>query len=358
MPIELVRNDITKMNCDAIVNAANSSLLGGGGVDGAIHRAAGRELYAECRLLGGCKTGEAKLTKGYKLPCKYIIHTVGPVWRGGENGEHEKLVSCYRNSLELAVEHECESVAFPLISSGIYGYPKEEALRVAVDTCAEFLAENESEMTVYIVIFDKNSLNIGESLFSDIKSFIDENYVEEAQKRDVRSSVRLESEPRENKFFKTKKLKATFEKLESEEFFDASEAIAAAPAMSVSPQMNSLEEALNNLDESFSEMLLRLIDERGLTDPQVYKKANIDRKLFSKIRGDKNYRPKKTTAVAFAVALELGLPETRELLGAAGFALSRSSKFDVIIEYFITNKSYDIYEINEALFTFDQVLLG
>lgn len=357
MPVELVRNDITKMKVDAIVNAANSSLLGGGGVDGAIHRAAGRELLDECRLLGGCKTGEAKLTKGYKLPCKYIIHTVGPVWRGGENGEHEKLVSCYRNSLKLAAEHDCESVAFPLISSGIYGYPKAEALRTAVDTCAEFLAENGSAMTVYIVIFDKKSLNIGESLFSDIKSFIDENYVEEAQKRDVRRSVRLESEPRENKFFKSKKLKAAFEKTDREESFDESEAFLAAPAMSVSPQM-SLEEALNNLDESFSEMLLRLIDERGLTDPQVYKKANIDRKLFSKIRSDKNYRPKKTTVVAFAVALELGLSETRELLGAAGFALSRSSKFDVIIEYFITNKSYDIYEINEALFTFDQVLLG
>lgn len=350
MPIELVRNDITKMDCDAIVNAANSSLLGGGGVDGAIHRAAGHELLAECRLLGGCKTGEAKLTKGYKLPCKYIIHTVGPVWRGGENGEREKLVSCYRNSLKLAAEHDCESVAFPLISSGIYGYPKAEALRVAVDTCAEFLAENESAMTVYIVIFDKDSFNIGESLFSNIKSFIDENYVGEMKKRDVRRSVRLKNEPME------------IESVESDEaLYDLSDSVCAAPAAAVSKKLaapKSLEEALNNLDESFSEMLLRLIDERGLTDPQVYKKANIDRKLFSKIRGDKNYRPKKTTAVAFAVALELGLPETRELLGAAGYALSRSSKFDVIIEYFITNSSYDIYEINEALFAFDQVLLG
>lgn len=348
MPIELVRNDITKMNCDAIVNAANSSLLGGGGVDGAIHRAAGRELLDECRLLGGCKTGESKITKGYKLPCKYVIHTVGPVWRGGNNGEREKLISCYRNSLRLAAEHGCESVAFPLISAGIYGYPKAEALRVAVDTCAEFLAENESAMTVYIVIFDKDAFNIGEALFSNIKSFIDENYVGEMKKRDVRRSVRLINEPAE---------------IESDEMlFDLNDAVCAAPEVSFSVNKleapKSLEEALNDLDESFSEMLLRLIDERGLTDPQVYKKANIDRKLFSKIRGDKNYRPKKTTAVAFAVALELGLPETRELLGAAGYALSRSSKFDVIIEYFITNGSYDIYEINEALFAFDQVLLG
>ncbi len=335
MPIEFVRNDITKMECDAIVNAANSSLLGGGGVDGAIHRAAGRGLLKECRLLGGCETGEAKITKGYKLPCKYIIHTVGPVWRGGGNGEREKLVSCYRNSLGLAAEYGCESVAFPLISSGIYGYPKAEALRVAVDTCSEFLAEHESAMTVYIVIFDKDAFNIGEALFSNIRSFIDENYVGEMKKLDAPRSMRLMQEPTA----------------------ELDECVCAAPSMPISKKP-SLEEALNALDESFSEMLLRMIDERGLTDPQVYKKANIDRKLFSKIRGDKNYRPKKQTAVAFAIALELDLSETRELLGAAGFALSHSSKFDVIIEYFITNGQYDIYEINEALFAFDQMLLN
>lgn len=343
MPIELVRNDITKMNCDAIVNAANSSLLGGGGVDGAIHRAAGRELLEECRMLGGCKTGEAKITKGYKLPCKYIIHTVGPVWRGGESGEREKLISCYRNSLKLAAEHSCESVAFPLISSGIYGYPKAEALRAAVDTCAEFLAVNGSGMTVYIVIFDKDSFDIGGSLFSNIQSFIDENYVGEMRKLDAPRSKRLMSEPVED--------------------FELDECVCAAPAASFAGNKRaaeklSLEDALNALDESFSEMLLRMIDERGLTDPQVYKKANIDRKLFSKIRGDKNYRPKKQTAIAFAIALELDLAETRGLLEAAGFALSRSSKFDVIIEYFISNGQYDVYEINEALFAFDQILLG
>lgn len=335
MPIEFVRNDITKMKCDAIVNAANSSLLGGGGVDGAIHRAAGRELLDECRLLGGCKTGEAKITKGYKLSCKYIIHTVGPVWRGGGNGERELLVSCYRNSLRLAAERGCESVAFPLISSGIYGYPKAEALRVAVDTAAEFLAEN--EMTVYIVIFDKDAFNIGAEMFSNIRSFIDEHYVEERTKREASRSMRLFNEESDLLLYRS-----------------AAPAAAAAPALKAS----SLEDALNDLDESFSEMLLRMIDERGLADPQVYKKANIDRKLFSKIRGDKNYRPKKQTAVAFAIALELGLSETRELLGAAGYALSHSSKFDVIIEYFITNGKYNIFEINEALFAFDQSLLG
>lgn len=329
MPIEIVRNDITKMRVDAIVNAANSSLLGRGGVDGAIHRAAGPELLDECRLLGGCKTGQAKITKGYKLPCRYVIHTVGPVWRDGESGERELLISCYRNSLELAGKNGCETVAFPLISSGIFGYPKDKALRVAVDTIAEFLTEN--EMTVYVVIYDKDTFTIGNKLFSDIKEFIDENYVED-QKRFNKRSRMLSA-----------KLAETFD--ESDECFAAAAAA-------------SLEEALGQLDESFSECLLRKIDEKSLKDPVVYKKANIDRKLFSKIRGDKHYHPKKQTAVAFAVALELSLDETRELLEKAGYALSHSSKFDIIIEYFISKGSYNIFEINEALFAFDQVLLG
>ena len=333
MPLQIVRNDITKMEVDAIVNAANSSLLGGGGVDGCIHRAAGPELLAECKTLGGCETGSAKITKGYRLPCKYVIHAVGPRWRDGKHGEREKLISCYRTSLAFAKEHGCETVAFPLISSGIYGYPKDQALKVAIDTISDFLLEN--DMTVYIVIFDRKAYQIGEKLFSDIAAYIDDNYVYEhtdSRSEQSRRMQMLSDEPEEETF--------------------------GAPLAPMAASAKTLDDALSQIDESFSEMLLRKIDEKGMTDARCYKKANIDRKLFSKIRSDKLYKPSKPTALAFAIALELPLDETKELLMKAGFALSHSNKVDIIIEYFIEHGNYNIFEINEALFAFDQSLLG
>lgn len=333
MPLQIVRNDITRMKVDAIVNAANASLLGGGGVDGCIHRAAGPGLLAECRTLGGCRTGDAKITGGYALPCRYVIHTVGPVWRGGTHGERELLASCYRTSLELAAAHDCETVAFPLISSGVYGYPKVQALQVAVDTIRDFLADR--EMTVYMVLFDRDSTTIGQQLFTDLRSYIDDRY------EDVYATSYAEH---------TRHLQALLE-----DMAQAAPSIDAPPCAAMSA---SLEEALDGLDESFSQMLLRKIDEKGMTDVQCYKKANISRKLFSKIRSHKLYRPSKATALAFAIALELPLQETRELLMKAGFALSRSSKADIIVEYFIEHGNYDIFAINEALFAFDQNLLG
>lgn len=327
MPLIIVRNDITKMSVDAIVNAAKESLLGGG-VDGCIHRAAGPELLQECRTLGGCRTGEAKITGAYRLPCRYIIHTVGPVWNGGTCGEREQLASCYRASLALAKEHGCETVAFPLISSGVFGYPKDQALRVAVDAISEFLAEN--DMTVYIVIFDRAAYQIGNKLFADIAAYIDDHYV------DAHTDSRRERMRRMG-IVESRMLTA---------YEDAPMAV------------GGLDEALAHLDAGFSEMLLKLIDRSGKKDAEVYKKANVDRKLFSKIRNNPDYKPSKPTAVAFAIALELSLPETRDLIARAGYALSPSSKFDVIIEYFIMQRDYDIFRINEALFAFDQSLLG
>ena len=349
MPLHIVRNDITKMKVDAIVNAANTSLLGGGGVDGCIHRAAGPELLAECKTLGGCETGSAKITGAGRLPCKYVIHAVGPRWLGGKRGERDQLISCYRTSLALAKDKECETVAFPLISSGIYGYPKDQALRIAIDTISEFLVEN--EMTVYIVIFDKKAYQISEKLFADIAEYIDDNYVDE-HTDDYSERLR-----RMNAFREIEPI------IEADNCEEADEALGmivlpTAPMVVAATKAMSLDDALKQIDESFSEMLLRKIDESGMTDAECYKKANIDRKLFSKIRSDKLYKPSKPTAIAFAIALELSLDETKDMLMKAGFALSHSNKFDIIIEYFIENGNYNVFEINEALFAFDQSLLG
>lgn len=336
MPLIIIRNDITKVQADAIVNAANSSLLGGGGVDGAIHRAAGPELLEECRALYGCETGQAKITKGYKLPAKYIIHTVGPVWNGGKSNEEKLLSDCYKNSLALAKEHKSESIAFPLISSGAFGYPKDKALKTAISVIGDFLLNN--EMTVFLVVYDKAAFVLSEKLFSSISQYIDDKYIEEHPSN------------RRDRYEEMYNLKESY--IETPKLFSAEVYVP------VKKRKRKLEDVVKNIEETFSQMLLRLIDEKGMTDAETYKKANIDRKLFSKIRSDINYKPSKPTAIAFAIALKLNLDETKDLLLKSGFALSHSSKFDIIIEYFIEDGNYNIFEINEALYAFEQNSLG
>ena len=336
MPLEIIRNDITKVHAEAIVNAANSSLLGGGGVDGAIHRAAGPELLAECRALGGCEPGQAKLTKGYKLPAKYVIHTVGPVWQGGKSNEEKLLSACYKNSLALAKEYHLESIAFPLISSGAFGYPRDKALQTAISVIGEFLLSN--DMTVYLVVFDKASFMLSEKLFSSITQYIDDKYIEEG-KFERRYSFSQKRRTSESDLSESKCLSMMDMSIEEK------------------PKRN-LADLVKQIDETFSQMLIRLIDEKGMTDAETYKKANIDRKLFSKIRNDVDYKPSKSTVIAFSIALNLNLDETKDLLLRAGFALSHSSKFDIIIQYFIEHGNYNIFELNEALFAFGQNLLG
>lgn len=337
MPFTIIRQDITKMNVDAIVNAANTELKMGGGVCGAIFKAAGaHELQAACDRLAPIRTGEAVLTPGFALPAKYIIHTAGPVYNPNNAKQCEKLLrSAYTNSLQLAIRNECESIAFPLISSGIYGYPKDEALQVATSAIHDFLAEH--ELDVYLAVFDKASFVISEKLLGEVASYIDEHYVKE---HEVKRRFEFEG--------------TVTEKLEDLNYMTPMEQMEHYTTAPV----RSLDDLIDNLDEPFSATLLRLIDAKGKNDVEVYKRANLDRKLFSKIRTGKGYMPSKRTAIALAIALELTLEETDDLLRRAGYALSHSQKFDVIVEYFIINGKYDIFQINEVLFKYDLPLLG
>ena len=332
MPFNIVRNDITKMETEAIANAANSRLLMGGGVCGAIFNAAGAEkMQAACDKIGFCGLGEAVITKGFNLKAKYVIHTVGPIYRAGNNVQEKQLYSAYESSLNLAKSKGIGSIAFPLISSGIFGYPKAEAITIARQAIKEFLLEN--DMDIYLVVYDKDAFEISKGLFDKIKSYITEKMVllQNSERRiDLSSSSVVQS---------------------------AYEVDARMLKMNKNKASRSLDNLLKNLDETFSQMLLRLIDERNLKDSEVYKKANIDRKLFSKIRNDKNYRPKKSTVLSLAIALGLSPDETKDILRKAGFALSPSSRADVIVEYFIENENYDIFQINEALFAFGEPLL-
>ena len=330
MPLQIIRNDITTMHVDAIVNAANVRLAQGGGVCGAIFAAAGADmLTAECASIGRCSVGEAVLTNGYALPAKHIIHVVGPVWQDGKHGEETLLRASYRNSLELAKSHNLESIAFPLISSGTFGYPKDQALSVAIAEIGSFLMKN--NMDVYLVVYSTESFQLSKKLFHSISTFIDDNYVTSHWIKSGRADDEREWSLRS--VMSTRPMPSAH--------FNA-----------------SLDQAVNRVTETFTEMLLRLIDSKQYQDPEVYQRANIDRKLFSKIRCNPQYKPSKNTALALAVALRLNLDQTKDLLARAGYAFSPASKFDLIVEYFIRHENYNIYEINEALFTFDESLLG
>ena len=339
MPLEIVRNDITKMQVDAIVNTANPRPIVGGGVDRAIHKVAGTELLDARKKIGDIATGKAAITSAFNLHARFVIHTVGPVWQDGEHGERELLSNCYANSLQLAAENGCGSIAFPLISAGVFGCPSEVAIAVATQAIREFLTDH--DMDVYLVVFDHKAFKISISLFDDVQSFIDERYIEELLDEEYRGDYR---DRRRN--------------FETAGQPPAEDAYIDIPMWMSKPKERSLEDLLKEVDDTFSEALLRLIDAKGKTDPEVYKKANVDRKLFSKIRNNPAYKPSKSTALAFAVALELNLDETKDFIGRAGYALSHSSKTDIIVEYFIQRSEFDIITINETLFAFEQPLLG
>ena len=340
MPIKIIRQDITKIKCDAIVNPTDPYYSHCGGVDTAIHEAAGEALYCACMEQGKLEVGKSVITPAFSLPCKYVIHTVGPRYKDGEQGEEVLLRSCYRESLKIGAANKCKSIAFPLIASGTFGCPKDKVLKIAVDEISNFLFDN--EMLVYIVVYDKTSYSISEKLFADIVDYIDDNYNTEGWLNPSCSTISKSMVMPSMPVGRRRKSDADFEICESKAMLSE----------------EGLDDILKKLDESFSQMLLRKIDEKGMTDAECYKKANVDRKLFSKIRSNVNYKPSKTTVIAFAIALELSLEETEDMLRKAGFALSHSNKFDVIIEYFITHGNYNIFEINEVLYQFDQSTLG
>lgn len=350
MPLLLVRNDITQMQVDAIVNPTNPRMKPGGGVDAAIHQAAGPELKAACKIMRPLKVGHAVVTEGYHLPCKYVIHTVGPRWYNGQRKEEAILRQCYRESLQLAQRYDVQSIAFPLIAAGTRGFPRELVMPIAIEEIRSFLES--WDMTVFLVVYDSKSYALSRKHFPEVQAFIDEAYVES---HPVMKNRRFIVEDCSSIDFGAPMPSAPISApIKSSHRKSAPQPRQANPALEATLDLSDL---IANLDESFSQMVLRKIDEKGMTDAQCYKKANLDRKLFSKIRNP-GYKPSKPTALALAVALELSLSETKDLLMKAGFALSRSSVFDVIIEYCISNRIYDIMKINEILFSFDQSLLG
>lgn len=379
MPFQIVRNDITKMHVDAIVNTANPLPGYGPGIDTAVYEAAGKEELLKERLkIGNIDRGTSVITDGYNLPAKYIIHTVGTSWKGGDSGEEEVVRQSYRSVFKLAVDYEVESLAIPLLASGSYGFPKGIALRIALSEIESFMADHDKE--IYLVVFDEKSFNLSSELYGDIDAYINDNYVEEKKKEEYPEECESRysrtytapsmsmagstfhgigaglSEAISNKRAKSKrsvKAKAHTD----EELYEAS--ICEDAICDVSPEeKRSLEDVVKNLDKTFMELVFSFADEKGMTDVEVQKKANLDRKAFSKLKCGTTKNPSKGTALALAVALELSLDDTKDLLSRAGLALSPCSKQDVIVQYFIEREAYDIYEINVALFEHGEQLLG
>jgi O-acetyl-ADP-ribose deacetylase (regulator of RNase III) len=352
MPFEIVRNDITKMSVDAIVNTANPRPVIGLGTDSMIHEAAGPSLLVARQAIGRIDVGCAAITPAFALQAKYVIHTVGPVWDGGSYGEEESLRNCYDNSLKLAVENKCKSIAFPLISTGNYGFPKDKALQIAISAFSTFLLEH--EMQIYLVVFDRTSFKLSEKLFQSVASYIDENYVDECEVASYGVRENIRSYRRHRREMEICESSAVLEEIPT---VGAVEELRPCAPMTASKAM-SLEDMLKQTDAGFTETLLNLIDKTGKKDSEIYKKANISKQHFSKIRNNPNYKPTKPTALALALALELSLEDTKDLIGRAGYALTNSSKFDLIIRYYIEQGNYNVVEINIALYEFDQALLG
>lgn len=371
MPFQIIRNDITKVKADAIVNTANPLPRIGKGTDSAVYAAAGeKELLREREKIGAIAPGEAVCTDAFALPAKYIIHTVGPAWTDGKHGEFEILRSCYRKSLRLADQLGCKSIAFPLIATGVYGFPKDRALETALSAIREYLED--SELDVTLVVFDRNSYQMASGLTERIEAYIHENYVSAQTEEEYGGPAEALHDSRRRRERREREL--CYGNAYPAELSDSAESSLApmaepaewgyeeepaeAPvqrARAAAPKKKaSLEEIVSHLGESFQARLFRMIDERGMSDPEVYKRANVDRKNFSKIRCRKNYTPQKRTIVALAIAMRLNLDDTRDLLASAGMLLTNNDKTDLIVTFCIENGIYDIFEVNALLFRFDE----
>ena len=348
MPFKIVRNDIVKMNTEAIVNTANSNPSVGAGCDSAVYKAAGRNKLLSYRQerVGSVPEGDVFITPGFDLPVKYIIHAVSPMYMGGDNGEEEKLRSCYRKSLELAKDNNIKSIAFPLIATGGYGYPKEEGMRIAVDEINAFLLND--EMDIYLAVFDTVSTELGEKIYPDLEAYIDRNYVDVARDEEYgvnfiasARSAEPEYEAVESQVFgylapsKDERVKASSVEEDYDGFIEEHE--------------SKLEERIKHVSDTFSEYLLYLIQGKNMPNADVYKRAIVDKKTFSKIKNNVDYHPNKITALCLCVGAKLNLDESKDLLARAGYALSPSDKTDIIFSYFIENEIYDMIELDIQL---------
>ena len=358
MPFSIIRNDIVRVSCDAIVSPDDSELSMSGGASLAIARAAGEGYELMARSLAPLETGKAAVSIGGDLPSSWVIHTVAPVYEDGLKGEELLLRSCYRSCLKLAADRGFESVAFPLLGSGTFGYPAREAIDIANEEIASFLSEH--DMDVILVVFDKLSFELGRELLGDIEEYIDGHYASAHALMGSRSRERYQARsPRQKPFYDQSPAAEEEDALFTPQSAHPAGPYGSAPAPSGTAFTGGVPELSSfDVDEGFSETLLRLIDERGMSDSQCYRKANLDRKLFSKIRSNPSYHPSKPTVIALAMALELDMDGTERLLMKAGYALSDSYLSDVIVSYFISHRVYDLFRLNEVLFHYDQPLIG
>ena len=354
MPFKIIRNDITKVHADAIVNTANPNPIYASGTDRAIYEAAGCELLLEERKkIGEIARGDAAVTKAYHLPAKYIIHTVGPIWKYGTAHEFEILESCYMKSLEKAVELECMSIAFPLIATGVYVFPKDKVLQIAISVFSRFLMTQ--EMQIILVVFDKKAFQLSRQMVGEIDSYIDANYVKEHRESEYSED---EFKSRRSRCAREEENMRCFESriLAQEEIF--CDAAPLLPEPERMPSKRSLEEELDQLGPTFHERLFELIGQSGMENKEIWKAANLDRKHFSKIQCDAGYHPKKKTVMALCIALKLNLEQAVDLMARADWAFSPSSKFDLIVKKAILDHQYDIMQLNVVLFQYTNQILG